>query len=311
MLICDICSSQMRVYIPTISDPITGESFSIYECIRCGLKSTYPHPDDVAVYYDDKYHGGRHGFTAAFRAMQRFKLVRKLVKTTNQKLLDIGCGDGTFINFARHNGWNVRGTELNITQALLEKGDVVRTIDELTGLEKFDAVTLWHSFEHLTDPEFDLLKIKKILNHEGVLILAVPDSGGWQARVFKHKWLHYDVPRHLYHYDFKSLEYILKKCGFKIIMTKHQEFEYDIMGWIQSALDSIMSVKRILLNYFMNKPGKVSKGEFYTNILAGGLLFIMALPLVIVGNLSGKNGTIVVVAKLRETGDVEVNANSK
>jgi len=74
------------------------------------------------------------------------------------------------------------------------------------------------------------------------MVIAVPDAGGFQAKLFGRKWFHLDVPRHLYHFDSASMRQLINAVGFEIKGQFHQEFEYDLMGWTQSALNTMLPV---------------------------------------------------------------------
>jgi len=106
-------------------------------------------------------------------------------------------------------------------------------------LGPFDCITLWHSLEHVRDPSAILRDCKKILKPGGVLLIAVPDAGGLEARTFGARWFHLDVPRHLFHFTRKSLASVLRAAGFAGLRSWHQEFEYDLLGWSQSALNAM------------------------------------------------------------------------
>lgn len=295
---CCLCRSELHVLIKNISDPETGHCFSVLRCTKCGLKVTYPHPEKIGNYYKKDYHGGRHGFSATIRAKLRFKLVRKLHPGhAKRSLLDIGCGDGLFLFVAKEQGWDVAGTELFPDRHNYGGLNVVQSIDEISKSTLFDVITLWHSLEHMHDPEWVLNKIKKYLKPGGILIISVPDSSGWQAKIFKENWLHYDVPRHLWHFDITSLRCILLKCRFHVFNKWHQEFEYDLMGWVQSFLDLVMPARRVFWDILMGKGKKYNSRMIFVNILLGcACSFLFVLP-VFAGKLAGKNGTIVVAAR--------------
>jgi len=214
---------------------------------------------------------------------------------TGKRLLDIGCGDGSFLLAAREDGWDVIGTELNPCHARSAGLDVRKTIDQVPASDPFDCITMWHTLEHMPDIKSTLGQTAKLLKPNGKLILAVPDSGGFQAMIFKHKWFHADVPRHLYHFDAGSLRYSLRSAGYSIQRQWHQELEYDLLGWSQSALNCIMP-PNIFLDCLTGKGKSHSKSVNASVFVLGLLLSILFLPAVAVGTVMGRGGTLVTVA---------------
>src|SRR5271170_4366891 len=232
---CQACGGTLRVRFAAVRDPQTREAFSILECTRCGLGHTAPRPKDLASYYRG-YHGGRHGKTADYCARRRIRILRQVADSSACRLLDIGCGDGSFLLAARAAGWTVVGTEMNTGPARQLGLEVYPHISDVQSHAPFDAISLWHTFEHLPDPRATLGEIRGLLSSNGVLIIAVPNAGGLQARAFRAKWFHLDVPRHLYHFTRSSLANLLQSEGFIPFREWHQEFEYDLLGWSQEIV---------------------------------------------------------------------------
>ncbi|WP_434127494.1 methyltransferase domain-containing protein, partial [Enterococcus faecium] len=77
-------------------------------------------------------------------------------------------------------------------------------------------MTLSHSLEHFPDLNEIFQDIFYLLKNDGSVLIAVPNSSGWQAKLFGMNWLQLDVPRHLFHFDPKSLAFCLQKYGFEI-----------------------------------------------------------------------------------------------
>jgi SAM-dependent methyltransferase len=77
------------------------------------------------------------------------------------------------------------------------------------------VVTLWHVLEHLSHPLAALRDIARVLRPDGVLILACPVVDSWEARLFGRYWAGYDVPRHLFVYSRRVLEWALGRAGFE------------------------------------------------------------------------------------------------
>jgi SAM-dependent methyltransferase len=80
-----------------------------------------------------------------------------------------------------------------------------------------DVVTLWNVLEHLADPLAFLREIEQRLAADGVLCLAVPVNDSWEARLFGPYWVGWELPRHLYGFDQRSVARLLAAAGFTIV----------------------------------------------------------------------------------------------
>ena len=135
-------------------------------------------------------------------------------------ILDIGSGDGDFLRAMRRRGWNATGVELTDEKInrLKERGIATTGPKEWPNLESasFDAVTLWHSLEHLHKPLDVLRHVRRLLKPEGICVIAVPNAGSPQARRDGSRWFGYDVPRHLWHFTPVTLARLLAQTGFAV-----------------------------------------------------------------------------------------------
>ena len=144
------------------------------------------------------------------------------------RLLDVGCGDGSFLGLAQQNGWIVSGTECSDYAAKFvgEKLGIPVFCGELGTAgypgDFFDVVTMWHVLEHVTDPRGYLREIHRILKPSGLLVLAVPivDDLAMQAayRFIKRKKMRLFSPTdrevHLYHFSPKTISAYLEETDF-------------------------------------------------------------------------------------------------
>ena len=298
---CTVCGSALESYLPRVSDYLTHEIFAISKCKKCGLGQTEPQPADLGPYYPATYYGYRHGFTAGMYVRRRLRLLAAaLPGKEGGRLLDIGCGDGAFLLAARTAGWNVAGTERSPALARSAGLEVHEDISLLMGGAQFDCVTMWHTLEHMTDVPSMLQNIAMLLKPEGVLIIAVPDFGGLQGRLFRENWLHLDVPRHLYHFDAGALDFCLDTAGFRVERRWHQEFEYDLLGWSQSALNFLMPAHpNLFFDLLTGRNGKVGVSTRSVTLVLGSLLSVLSLPLLAAGTLLGRGGSLIVSARRR------------
>src|SRR5262249_10532746 len=67
-------------------------------------------------------------------------------------------------------------------------------------------------------------------------------------RSFGDSWFHYDVPRHLYHFDPKTLGKLLADAGFHVTETHTRNVQYDAFGAVQSFLNLVLPKPNLLNN---------------------------------------------------------------
>jgi SAM-dependent methyltransferase len=277
-----------------VTDPMTGMCFSVVWCGDEGLGKTEPQPQDLAPFYPVAYYGGRHGATAGFCLHRRLTWIDNGGQK-GLRLLDVGCGDGSFLLVAKAQGWTVTGLERFPDDARAKGLDVFTDVSELKPTFGYDCITLWHSLEHISEPSKLLDQLQGLIKPGGRIIVAVPDFGGWQARLFGRYWLHLDVPRHLWHFTLPALCVAFKKAGLEVAQTYHQEFEYDLLGWSQSALNACFKTPNVFFNWLTKKPTQVSKPMLVVHIVLGFFFTGLSVPLVWLGSAFKRGGTVIVV----------------
>ena len=263
---CPVCFNRLESHLSGIMDPATGLRFDVLRCSGCGIGVTNPAPAHLQPHYAE-YYGQRHGITAGFCVHRRIALVTKMLgHGQGRSLLDIGCGEGTFLQAARKRGWEVTGTELHSGPARQRGLEVVSRLEDCAARGPFSCVTLWHSLEHMPDPKAVIAGIRHLVADDGMILIAVPDFGGLQSQTFGSNWLHLDVPRHLYHFTASSIDEILCQTQFIPVAHWHQEFEYDLIGWWQSALNAILPTTNVLLDFL---TGRKFRGMLIDRIISG------------------------------------------
>ena len=99
--------------------------------------------------------------------------------------------------------------------------------DQLAEFEKrsFNVITLWHVLEHLPNLDNQIQVFKSLLKENGTLIIAVPNYNSFDANYYKHFWAAFDVPRHLWHFNQKSMKALFKSKSMEIVKTIPMKFD--------------------------------------------------------------------------------------
>lgn len=276
---CLLCETPLERRYSRVRDFVTGEDFAVLGCSTCGLGVTSPRVTDLGRYYGPQYWGGRHGFTAEYCARRRIKLLGAMARLPpGSRVLDFGSGDGNFLRRSAREGWVSVGFEASFLPENKAPGgyEVFTELGKVRERGPFDAITLWHVLEHLPNPLATLRELEAMLTPKGVIVLAVPDAGGVQAQTLGADWMHLDVPRHLFHFGRSSLEKLLSLAGMEPFRWWHHEFEYDLMGWSQSALAKL----GVPVAFFNAVTGRLPIGpKWAASLVCGSVVSAAAVPL--------------------------------
>jgi len=136
-------------------------------------------------------------------------------------LLDVGAGSGAAVAHFRALGWEAVGVDVDrAAVAAAHASELPVTEGEITtlaGRDRFDAITMSHSLEHLHDPAGALTAAHRLLKPAGVLELMTPNASSLGRRVYGRDWLGLDPPRHLIVFTPRSITLALHEAGFQRI----------------------------------------------------------------------------------------------
>lgn len=267
---CPVCgNSSFAPYLICEDYLVSNQRFEIQQCQQCSFRLTNPRPDKntIGAYYkSDQYvsHNDSGGgvINTAYRLVRNYTLRSKLT-LINQlagkpgRVLDVGCGTGAFLQSCRQGGWEVSGMEPDpdareIAQEKLQ-AEIKQNLNQLEATKPFDIITLWHVLEHIPDLEESIKRLHTLLEKEGILLIAVPNSNSYDAQLFKEFWAAYDVPRHLHHFTPTTIKPLFNKYGFTLVKqlpmlfdafyiamlsTRYQKGKTDYLKSIQVGMSS-------------------------------------------------------------------------
>ncbi len=286
------------------------ESFNLYECGACGLVQLEPllPPEVLARWYAADYYGSPQAkfagpLEAILRRMsaRRARGLARLVGAAGpRRALDIGCGRGLLLQALRDAGFQAIGTELSGFAFTAAPGvALVHARAEALPFAdaSFDLVVLWHVLEHVPDPAMALGEVARVLRPGGVLALAVPNFGSWQARHFGRHWFHLDLPRHLYHFRPAPLLGRLRELGIAVESVRTQSWEQNLYGFVQSALNGLFwkTAPNGLYQLLKQRGSKSAQpGRLVGHLLLGAALAPLAVLENLVSPWVGKGATLII-----------------
>lgn len=165
------------------------------------------------------------------------------------RLLDVGCGTGTFLEAARAAGWQARGVEVSpyaAEQALrrgldVECGAIESTV---TRPGEYDVITLWDVIEHLSQPARTLSTLSAALRPGGLLALSTGDVTSLCARLSGPWWHLYTLPEHLFFYSPESLRRLMRRAGLAPFRVTHDVTWFTI-GYLWERLGKTVFRRRV------------------------------------------------------------------
>jgi 2-polyprenyl-3-methyl-5-hydroxy-6-metoxy-1,4-benzoquinol methylase len=287
------------------------ETFSVVQCRHCNLSYVNPRPanKELHKYYPQKSYYAyqnnrlkisiknkvkdyaaewasgyrtdttdkrtlwRLSISKIFQVVTRNFLIGLVSYKKGGKILDVGCGNGNYLEWFKSRGWNVYGVEINEEASNICRRKGINIYNGILQDAKFkeyffDVVSLVQVLEHMPDPSSSIKEIYRVLKPNGILLIGVPNFGCFDRKLFKKDWIPLEVPRHLYHFELKSLIELLAHHGFEIKEIKAKGFylfgiknllkvsKINKLGEFLFQLFSLMILKTILLIFSKNRKDK-------------------------------------------------------
>jgi ubiquinone/menaquinone biosynthesis C-methylase UbiE len=196
---------------------------------------------------------------------------KKLGENRSRRILDVGCGDGSFITqFA--DCCDLYGVDISKKAVeLARQAGVNSQIADIScqrlpySGKFFDVVYMGDIIEHLVDPDFAIEEVLRVLKPERFLVISTPNLGSWLNRLlvlagYQPRFTEVSTIRHfggmrrqtfvpvghLRIFTYKALRDFLSYHGFTILETRGSSSEglpnlVDRMDLLISRLPSLAS----------------------------------------------------------------------
>jgi len=164
---------------------------------------------------------------------------------SGRSLLELGCGDGRFMELARSCGWRTTGSEVDPRHAAYCRErlglDVVTCGGEALPKpnEPYDLIVCRYVLEHVENPHRLLVAMHDLLAPRGKILCMVPNAQSLQARVFGNRWLQRRISGHRHFFDIETMHALLSECGFTGIVIDTPFSAIEPYGWAVSLFPAL------------------------------------------------------------------------
>lgn len=169
----------------------------LYECGDTSYKFYYP----FNIFGDGDFYAQLNKINTGYYIEERWEhTVALSFLKEGMNVLEIGCGEGSFLKLMAEEGVIATGLELNEDAVKKGKENGLNIISELIDsyskkyIANYDAVCFFQVLEHITDVKNFLNEALLSLKPGGLLIIGVPHNNPY---IFKHdKWHTLNLPPH-------------------------------------------------------------------------------------------------------------------
>jgi SAM-dependent methyltransferase len=182
---CPLCGDEE----PRFKWHLRGK-YTLHECTSCGTRFCEPFAAPSPEFYavaSDLASEARHSGPTKWYPDHPTRRSELFSSGRGGRLLDVGCGNGAFAEFAASVGYEVVGIDQdsvsldvarsrNIPGATFHRSTLEEFQEEWGGDARIDVVTMFEVFEHLDRPAETLTRIKQLLRPGGVFAGSLPNT---------------------------------------------------------------------------------------------------------------------------------------
>lgn len=263
------------------------QSVFLYQCNQTGYR----------FYYPEGLNGDGHFYARLQQQMNdayylgwKFEnqLALNIIKM-GDKVLDIGCGNGNFLEKVKEKAKEVTGLELNDEAVKICKQKGLQVVNEVISehavnkTDHYDVVCIFQVLEHIYDVRSFLADSLKVLKKGGKLIIGVPNSEPYFQGYDKYSTLNLP-PHHMGLWNkriFENLE--------QLFNLKMKQAVYDVKG--RTLAYAYLKAK--YLANIKSLPGSHTFSEKIKMILWGSVTVPMAILKKITSGINGSHLAVV------------------
>jgi 2-polyprenyl-3-methyl-5-hydroxy-6-metoxy-1,4-benzoquinol methylase len=212
--LCLVCNSEK------IRDLKGYETNHLCKCSSCGFVFCKPIPtaEELKKHYEGY---GRNDYLSPITIKRYNELLDEMEPyRKNNRMIDVGCGIGYFLEEAKKRGWEVYGTEYTdeAVEICRQKGIIMHkgALNSVSYEPNyFDVITSFEVIEHINNPREELEHFYNILRPNGLVYVTTPNFNSLLRYYLKSSYDNICYPEHLSYYTPKTIKRLFTSKGFK------------------------------------------------------------------------------------------------
>jgi SAM-dependent methyltransferase len=199
--------------------------YNIVKCQSCGLVYSTPVLETAEI--EKLYNASDFTYESVTADLKNtyglyLKMADKFVNT-KEKLLEIGCGNGFFLEKAKELGYlEVHGVEPSVEATRRAVPGIALNIlncvfgPGLYPKSQFDIVCFFQTLDHIVDPNKFLEYCRSYLKGGGIILCITHNISSFTAKILREKCPMIDV-EHIYLFNKVTLKKIFEQNGFDVL----------------------------------------------------------------------------------------------
>jgi SAM-dependent methyltransferase len=221
----------------------------LYNCPNCKLEIFLPQIIGSPEFYTESYDKNALPYSDD---KWEFTEIRKDIKNSTS-LLEIGCGEGAFLNKIKIKIPDVIGIEYNkqAIKAARKSGLTIFTPEDYDILlrKSFDTIVSFHVLEHMKDPVKFIQLLSTLIKDDGKICLSVPNQDGIIQLI--NPCVHNMPPHHATRWHKKTFEVLAQRLNLSIERISYEplatkDHYYYTAYWINSHIIGNSIIKHII-----------------------------------------------------------------
>lgn len=215
---CPICSGKKFKTLKKY------EQHFLIMCKQCGFVFSSRLPEEAELLdlyhtytYTENYYVSPITIIRYKELLDNFEKYRKL-----NRILELGCGYGIFLDIAKEMGWECYGIEVseqavvhNLKKGLnVYKGKLKNVVNQLP---LFDVVVAIEVIEHLSFPNEEIKFLKQIIRQGGLLYITTPNFNSLSRILAGSRYSVICYPEHVSYFTPKTIKKLLSLHDFNIL----------------------------------------------------------------------------------------------